>query len=120
MIAMAKARGTEAKLARLRTLRTAPLTAELEQELSSAPVDTSSLVVAEAAVVIGMNQVRGLEQRLVAAFDRVMIDPEKSDKQCRGKIVIVEALNQLEFAESEVFLHGIVHRQDPVWGEPGQ
>jgi HEAT repeat protein len=50
----------------------------------------------------------------------LLIDPEDCDKQCRGKIAIVEALNQLEFAESELFLRGIVHVQDPVWGEPGQ
>jgi HEAT repeat protein len=112
---MAKARGTEAKLARLRALRTAPQTAELEQELSNALADASNLVVAEAAAVIGMNQVRTLAPQLVAAFDRLMIDPEERDKQCRGKIAIAEALNQLEFAESEVFLRGIAHRQDPVW-----
>lgn len=117
---MAKARGTEAKLARLRALRTAPVTAESVAELSRALDDASNLIVAEAAAVAGVNQVRDLAAQLVAAFERLLIDPEERDKQCRGKIAIVEALNQLEFAESEVFLRGIVHVQDPVWGQRGQ
>ena len=112
---MAKARGTEAKLTRLRALRTAPVTAETIEELRRALDDASNLVVAEAAAVAGLNQVRDLAPHLAATFERLMIDPEKSDKQCRGKIAIVEALNQLEFAEAEVFLRGIVHVQDPVW-----
>lgn len=115
---MAKTRGTEAKLARLRALRAAPATPETIQELAEALGDPSNLVVAEAAAVAGLNQVRDLAPQLVAAFERLLIDPEKRDKQCRGKIAVVEALNQLEFADPEVFLRGIVHVQDPAWGEP--
>src|SRR5262249_9341356 len=54
---------------------------------------------------------------LVGAFDRLMIESEKSDKQCRGKIAIIEALNKLEYGEEEIFLRGLAHFQDPGWGE---
>src|SRR5262245_43593506 len=50
----------------------------------------------------------------------MMIDPEESDKQCRAKIEIVTALNRLEYAEPDVFLRGLTHRQNPRFGEPGQ
>jgi len=49
-----------------------------------------------------------------------MIDPEESDKQCRAKIEIVDALNRFEYAESDLFLRGVTHRQNPRFGEPGQ
>jgi HEAT repeat protein len=49
-----------------------------------------------------------------------MIDPEESDKQCQAKIEIVDALNRLEYAEPDVFLRGLSHRQIPRFGEPGQ
>ena len=78
--------------------------------------DGSDLIVAEAAAVAGLNQMRELAPLLVVAFERLMIEPEETDKQCRGKIAIVEALNQLEYAGPEVFLRGITHVQDPVWG----
>jgi HEAT repeat protein len=47
-----------------------------------------------------------------------MIDPEESDKQCRAKIEIVDALNRLEYAEPDVFLRGLIHRQDRRSGQP--
>jgi len=47
-----------------------------------------------------------------------MIDPEESDKQCRAKIEIVDALNRLDYAEPDVFLRGLTHRQDRRFGEP--
>ena len=61
-----------------------------------------------------------LARDLVAAFDRFMIDPEESDKQCRAKIEIVDALNRIEYAEPDVFLRGSTHRQDARFGQPGQ
>ena len=63
--------------------------------------DLCFLTVAEAAKVIKDHAVPELAGDLVAAFDRLMIDPEESDKQCRAKIEIVDALNRLEYAEPE-------------------
>jgi HEAT repeat protein len=117
---MAKARGVEAKLLRLRSLRNQQVAAAAVEELRAALGDVSNLVVAEAAAVIGDSAVQELAQDLVAAFERLMIEPEQSDKQCRGKIALVEALNKLEYAGPEVFLRGIAHVQEPRWGDPDQ
>jgi HEAT repeat protein len=117
---MAKARGVEAKLLRLRSLRNQQLAAAGVEELHTALGDASNLVVAEAAAVIGDNAVQELAADLVAAFDRLMIEPQGCDKQCRGKIAIVEALNKLEYAGPEVFLRGIAHVEEPRWQDPDQ
>ena len=114
---MAKPRGTEAKLARLRSLVSEPISPDMVEQLRKGLADPSNLVVAAAATLTGERAIRELAADLVAAFDRLMIEPEKSDKQCRGKIAIVEALNKLEYAEPEIFLRGIVHSQEPGWGE---
>jgi HEAT repeat protein len=114
---MAKPRSTEAKLTRLRLLATEPMSPELVEEVRKGLADPSNLVVAAAAGAIGDRAIRELTADLVAAFDRLMIEPEKSDKQCRGKIALVEALNKLDFAQPEIFLRGIVHVQEPGWGQ---
>jgi HEAT repeat protein len=115
-----KPRGADAKLARLRALRDEPVTAETTSELSRYLTDASNIVVAEAAKLIGDQSVSGLTGDLAAAFDRLMDAPEETDKQCRGKIEIIHALNRLECDEPGVFLRGLTHRQDPQFGSPGQ
>jgi HEAT repeat protein len=103
---------TEAKLARLRLLATEPVSGEMVKVLRNGLADSSNLLVAAAAAMIADRAL----QELAAAFDRLMIEPEKNDKQCRGKIAVVEALNKLEYAEPEIFQRGIVHVQEPGWG----
>jgi HEAT repeat protein len=115
-----KLRGSDAKLARLHAMRNQARTSETTPELRRYLTDGSSLIVAEAARIIRDQAVPEMAGDLVAAFDRFMMDPEESDKQCRAKIEIVAALNRLEYAESDVFLRGVTHRQDPRFGEPGQ
>ncbi len=115
-----KPRGSEAKLARLHAMRNLPVTLETTLELRRYLADASSFIVAEAARFIKDQAVSELVGDLVAAFDRLMIDPEESDRQCRAKIEIVDALNRLEHPEPEVFLRGLVHRQDRRFGAPGQ
>jgi HEAT repeat protein len=113
-------RGSDAKLARLYALRNQPASAETTLELRRYLADPSSLIVAEAAKIVNDQTASTLAGDLVAAFGRLMIEPEVSDKQCRAKIEIVAALNRLEYAQSEVFLRGLSHHQDPRFGEPGQ
>ena len=57
---MAKARTVDAKLARLRLLRTEPITPVLVAELQVLIADKSNLVVAEAAEVVGERSLRDL------------------------------------------------------------
>ncbi len=115
-----KPRGSDAKLARLHAMRNQPATLETTLELRRYLADASSFIVAEAARIIKDQTVPELVVDLVAAFDRLMIDPEESDKQCRAKVEIVDALNRLEYAEPDVFLRGLTHRQNRRFGAPGQ
>jgi HEAT repeat protein len=115
-----KPRGSDAKLARLHAMCKEPVTPETTLELRGYLADASSVIVAEAVKVVKDQAVAELVGDLVAAFDRLMIDPEESDKGCRAKIEIVNALNQLEYAKPDVFLRGLTHVQDPRFGSPGQ
>jgi HEAT repeat protein len=115
-----KARGFDAKLAGLHALRNQPLTAETTLELRGYLADPSNLIVAEAAKILTDPSAIGLADDLAAAFERLMIEPEENDSQCRAKIEIVAALNRLEYAEPNTFLRGLTHHQDPRQSEPGQ
>src|SRR4051812_9368415 len=105
-----KLRGSDAKLARLHAMRTEPVTSESTLELRRYLADASSLIVAEAAKLLKDQPGPELVGDLVAAFDRLMIDPDERDKQCLAKIEIVAALNRIEYAEPDVFLRGLSHR----------
>src|SRR5882724_8989275 len=114
---MAKGRSLESKLARLRELRGAAPSPQLVQELRLALADTSNLVVTEAAALAGAARVANLAADLVAAFDRFLDNPLKTDKRCRAKIALAEALNQLEFSDEDFFWRGARYVQlEPVWG----
>jgi HEAT repeat protein len=114
---MAKARSSEAKLARLRQLRSELPTPQMLQELRSTFRDPSNLVVAEAAALAGEARLTDLAPGLVEAFEGFLDNSEKTDKQCRAKIAIVEALNKMEFTEEYFYLRGFRYVQlEPVWG----
>jgi HEAT repeat protein len=115
--AMAKARSSEAKLAKLRALRGAPSSPEVLKELRTALGDASNLVVAEAAAMASEGHYAELVPEMLAAFDRFLDEPEETDKRCRAKIAIAEALNQLEFSEEDFLWRGARFVQfEPVWG----
>lgn len=115
-----KSRGSDAKFARIQVLRNQPATPAIIQEIRGYLADASSFIVAEAAKLLMDPAASGLADDLAAAFDRLMIEPEENDNQCRAKIEIVAALNRLEYAEPTLFLHGLTHRQDPRFGDPSQ
>ena len=108
---MAKARGTEAKLDRLRLLRRETPTPEILVELRLSLADKSNLVVAEAAKDRRRTKARRSRRgigRGVSAFDG-RSDPE-SDPRCRAKIALLpRRLNQIEHDEPAVFLRGLTH-----------
>jgi HEAT repeat protein len=113
---MAK-RSLEAKLARLRQLRDEPASPQLAQELRSALADGSNLVVAAAAEAVGQAGLLDLAPDLVAAFDRFLVDPVRTDKLCSAKTALALALDRLEYPHAAVFLRGIRHVQpEPAWG----
>lgn len=114
---MGKARGVDAKLARMRTLRTEPVTPELVSQLREALADKSNFVAAAAAEIVGERSFTDLVPDLVAAFHRFLEDPAETDKTCRAKIAIVEALHKLDADEERVYRAAIRHVQpEPRWG----
>ncbi len=108
---MAKPRGVEAKIERLKSLREQYTPPEFRSFLG----DASNLVVAVAAEIVGERGFKELVPDLLAAFDRFMIEPETTDKHCRAKIALVQALNRLEYEGDAIYLRGIRHVQDPIW-----
>jgi HEAT repeat protein len=114
---MGKARGVDAKLARMRTLRTEPVSPQLVGQLHEALADKSNFVAAAAAEIVGERSLTDLVPDLVAAFHRFLEDAEETDKTCRAKIAIVEALHKLDADAEEVYRIAVKHVQpEPRWG----
>src|SRR5262245_51666914 len=112
-----KPRTTDAKLERLKLLRDEKSSPAVAHELQKFLRDASNHVVATAAKLAARFRLLELARDLVAAFDGFMIDPTETDKTCSAKTAIVDALNDLDFQEPEIFLRGIRHIQlEPVWG----
>ncbi len=114
---MAKTQSLQTKLARLRELNGQPHSDALIKGLAAALRDSSNFVVAEAAELIGKGLFSELTPNLVEAFTRFLDKPLKKDPQCRAKIALIEALNQLEFTDENFYLRGVHYVQaEPVWG----
>ncbi len=104
----------EEKLAAIDALRQAPAALE---PLRKALRDRNNLMVSKAAAVAGDLLLRDLIPDLVAAFDRFLKDPAKTDPKCWAKNAMVKALKDLGHEDPEVYLRGIAHVQmEPVWG----
>jgi HEAT repeat protein len=114
---MAKRQTTETKVANLKALRKDPHSPAALTEFRKALADRSNYVAARAAEMIGELEIRVLAPELVAAFDRLMIDPSKTDPQCLAKTAIAETLVRIEWDDQEFFVKGIHYTQpEPVWG----
>lgn len=107
----------EDRIEQLRQLRAAPIQGDADAILKKALADRSNLVVAEAAKTVAELHLAALIPDLLAAFDKLFVDPVKTDPKCRGKTTIVKALAQLDYSESPPFVRGARHIQmEPVWG----
>lgn len=80
---------------------------ELKKSLSN----RSNLVVAKAAKIAGELHSSKSVPDLVAAFERLMVDPQKLDKACAAVTEIAGALHELDYLEPEIYLKGIHHVQ---------
>src|SRR5579883_1000141 len=114
---MAKRLSVEEKLSAVRRLRDQDPSPRVTAELRSALADKSNLSIAAAAAIAGDQKLADLASDLEAAFDRLLVDPLKSDKLCRGKLAIVQALDKLEHERPDIFLKAARHIQfEPAWG----
>lgn len=113
---MATARGFDAELAQLESLRDAD-PAKTETSLRKALAHRNNFIVAKAAKLAAAHNHRSLADTLVAAFDRFLQDGVKSDPQCWAKNAIVEALVAFDYQEPKLFLAGLQYVQlEPTWG----
>ncbi len=76
-------------------------------------------MVAKAAKLAGELRLSGLIPDLVAAFDRLWVNPAKLDKRCAATTEIVNALYELDYTEPDIYLRGIRHVQkEASFGPP--
>ena len=105
----------DAKIAAFEALRTSPQHAE--EPLRKALLDRNNFLVSKAAALVGDLFVSALIPDLLAAFDRALVDPAKTDPQCWAKNAIAKALKELSHHDAEVYLKGLRYIQmEPVWG----
>ncbi|HEX4773365.1 MAG TPA: HEAT repeat domain-containing protein [Bryobacteraceae bacterium] len=87
------------------------------RELRKALNDKVNVIVAKAATLIGELGMRNCIPDLCSTFERLLIQPRKTDPQCWGKTAIAKALKTLEHDDSAIFRKGAQHVQlEPVWG----
>jgi HEAT repeat protein len=111
------ARSLEDTLNALNELRKDPTSPESVQELRRILNAKNSFATSRAAEIVGKFEIEELTPELVAAFERFLIEPEKSDKNCKAKESIAEALYQLDARSDDVFLRGVRHVQlEKAWG----
>ena len=104
---MKKPDPVEQALDRLSMLRSGVgLPAEVAQELKRFLGNRSNLVSAKAAKTAGQLHSSQLIPDLVAAFERLMSDPQKLDKGCAAITEIVAALYEMDYLEPEIYLKG--------------
>ena len=114
---MAKSRALEETLAALGELRRGPVTDQTVATLREALRAKVSHVVAKAAQVSGELLVRPVLADLVAAFERFLVNPVKTDPGCYAKVAIARALYEMGEDPASVFASGVRHRQlEPVFG----
>jgi HEAT repeat protein len=109
-------RAFEEKIHEIEELRCTPGPAA-QAKLVKALGNSSNYLVSKAAAVVADLQLSALIPDLIAAFDRFLRDPVKTDSQCWAKIAIAKALKELGHRDPGVFLRGIAHIQmEPVFG----
>jgi len=114
---MGKRLSLDDKLAAIRAIRERPNTPGDTVELRQYIGDRSNLVVATAAELVGERTVAELADQLETAFDTFLVDPLKSDKLCRAKLAIVQALDKIEHRKRDVFEKAAKHVQlEPAFG----
>ena len=107
----------EKKLEALEALRSERDSAATLDQVRKALRDRSNYLVSKAAALAADLNFSELIPDLLAAFDRFIVDPVKSDAQCWAKTAIAKALKELGHHDAQIYLSGLVHIQlEPVWG----
>ncbi|BBO84946.1 hypothetical protein DSCO28_55120 [Desulfosarcina ovata subsp. sediminis] len=116
---MAKRDLTKEKLAILGQIEQGPLTPESQKTLGKTLSLANNILVAKAATIVGQRRVEALTPDLLKAFGRFCENPLKRDKGCLAKEAIIEALDEMEFDDADIFVKGIRWVQaEPAYGRP--
>ena len=116
---MSKTDPIEAALNVIAQLRLADSPDDIAKQLHPFFSNRSNLVVAKAAKLAGELRLSGLIPDLVAAFDRLWVNPAKLDKRCAATTEVVNALYELDYTEPDIYLRGIRHVQkEASFGPP--
>jgi HEAT repeat protein len=115
-LAMSK-KALEQKLAALETLRADAASPQTFAALRKALHDPNNYYVSKAAAIAAEFALTDLIPDLLAAFDRFLINPVKSDPQSWAKNAIAKALKDFAYDDASFYVRGIKHIQlEPVWG----
>jgi hypothetical protein len=107
----------EKQLEELGALRAEPGSAATLAAVRKALRDRNNYLVSKAAALAADLSLSDLISDLLAAFDRFLLDPLKTDPQCWAKTAIAKALKDLGHRDAKVYLRGILHIQlEPGWG----
>ena len=107
----------EEKIAAIEGLRADPEYAL--EPLRKALRDRNNFLCAQAAEMAADLTLRELIPDLLAAFERFLKNPVKTDPKCWAKNAIVKALKGLDHEDPAVYLRGLSHIQmEPSWGPP--
>jgi len=113
---MAPARGFDAELAQLETLRDADPASTLEPT-RKALGNRNNFIVAKAAKLAAAHDHHPLTDLLAATLRRFLAEGAKSDPQCWAKNALAETLSKFEYQEPELFLAGMRYIQlEGTWG----
>jgi HEAT repeat protein len=105
------------KIEALDALRSAPDRAATASQLRKALTDRNNFLASKAAAIVADLSLSDLIPDLIAAFERFLRDPAKSDPQCWAKNAIAKALKNLGHRDPAFYLLGIDFFQpEPVWG----
>jgi HEAT repeat protein len=107
----------EEKIAGIEGLRADPKNAL--EPLRKALRDRNNFLCAKAAAMAADFVLRELIPDLLAAFERYLKDPVKTDPKCWAKNAIIKALKDMDHEDPAVYLRGLSHIQmEPSWGPP--
>lgn len=105
------------KLDALHALRTASDAQATAALLRTALRDRNNHIVGTAASVAAALNLGDLIDDLLAAFDRFLVDPTRTDPRCLAKEPIVKALRALGYRGGDVYMRALAHVQyEPAWG----
>ncbi len=106
------------QLQRLHILANAVVDDAFIEEVRKALGSSSNLVVELAAQLVRQHEIRDATAELRAAYERFLAEPTETDKGCRAKLAVAEALSHADYDDPEFWLDGMKYVQlEAAWGE---